>query len=218
MKSVLQEHDAQLIEKYNGIVGLDEVGRGALAGPVYTAACWIKPGFFQQAGNWTQTADMRDSKKMSEKKRLEASERLAQLKEAGHIDYALASASVQEIDRYNITGATLRAFVRSLRQLFPGKGSDPQPLILVDGKPLKAVSFEHRAIIGGDDCSLVIAMASILAKVARDQRMEALDLDFPQYHWKKNKGYGTLAHREGIQSHGSCKEHRPLFLRKIHNK
>lgn len=217
MKSVLQEHDAQLIENYNGIIGLDEVGRGALAGPVYTAACWIKPGFFQQASNWTQTVDMRDSKKMTENKRLAASERLAQLKEAGHIDFATASASVEEIDRYNITGATLRAFVRALRRLFPEKGAEPQPLILVDGKPLKAVSFEHQAIIGGDDRSLVIAMASILAKVARDQWMEALDREFPQYHWKKNKGYGTLAHREGIQSHGSCREHRSLFLRKILN-
>ena len=218
MKSVLQEHDAQLIEKYNGLVGLDEVGRGALAGPVYTAACWIKPGFFQHLSNCTETVDMRDSKKMTEKKRLEASLRLAQLKEAGQIDYSIASASVEEIDRYNISGATLRAFDRSLQELLPVKGRDQKPLILVDGKPLKAVSFEHRALIGGDDRSLVIAMASILAKVARDQWMEALDHDFPQYQWKKNKGYGTLAHREGIQSHGSCKEHRTLFLRKILNK
>lgn len=215
MKSVLQEHDAQLIKKYNGIIGLDEVGRGALAGPVYTAACWIKPGFFKQTENWAQTSGMRDSKKMTKKKRLEAKERLIELKAASQIDYAIASASVAEIERYNISGATLLAFDRCLEQLFPRKDSDSQPLILIDGKPVKAASFKHRAITGGDDRSLVIAMASILAKVARDQWMEALHRNFPQYEWRKNKGYGTLAHREGIQSHGSCREHRALFLRKI---
>ena len=140
MKSVLQEHDAQLIEKYNGLVGLDEVGRGALAGPIYTAACWIKPGFFQHLSNCTETVDMR-FKKMTVKKRLEASLRLAQLKEAGQIDYSIASASVEEIDRYNISGATLRAFDRSLQELLTVKGRGRQPLILVDGNPLKAVSL-----------------------------------------------------------------------------
>lgn len=218
MKSVLQEHDAQLIENYNGIVGLDEVGRGALAGPVFTAACWIKPGFFEKAGIWTLTSEIRDSKKMSKKKRSEASERLAYLKSEGLIDYALASASVKEIDRYNIAGATQRAFVRSLEKVVAGKLISAQPLILVDGRPLKGVSFEHKAIVGGDDRSLAIAMASILAKVARDQWMEVLHLDFPQYDWKSNKGYGTLAHREGIRAHGVCCQHRTLFLRKILNK
>ncbi|MDA0848943.1 MAG: ribonuclease HII [Verrucomicrobia bacterium] len=206
MESILQEYDAKLMHKAGSLIGLDEVGRGALAGPVFTAACLVKQDFFL------------DSKKMSANLREHAFENLMHLKTIGSVDFEIASASVQEIESLNISGATRLSFDRSLKALHERNPSSRQSLILIDGKPLKDFPYVHQAIVGGDDQSLSIACASILAKVARDRFMDAMGDRFPHYNWQKNKGYGTQFHREQIRLVGPSPEHRTLFLRKILNK
>ena len=215
MGTILQEHDAKLILKAGSIIGLDEVGRGALAGPVCTAACLLKEDFFLNKKNLKITNDFRDSKKMSAKLREQAFDSLSRLRAIGSIDFEITSASVQEIESLNISGATRLSMDRSLKAIFARNASLARSLILMDGKPLKDFPFPHQAIVGGDDRSLAIACASILAKVARDHLMDSLGEQFPAYDWQKNKGYGTKFHREQLQSAGPCTEHRALFLRKI---
>ena len=217
MESILQEYDAKLVVKAGSIIGLDEVGRGALAGPVFTAACFVRRDFFLNKENLSLTAPFRDSKKMSAPMRERAYQNLIHLKKIGSVDFEITSASVQEIESLNISGATRLAFDRSLKAIFARNRTPAQSLILMDGKPLKDFPYKHQAIIGGDDQSLTIACASILAKVARDCFMDALGKQFPRYDWQKNKGYGTKFHREQIQTGGPCSEHRTLFLRKILN-
>lgn len=218
MESILQEYDAKLMHKAGSLIGLDEVGRGALAGPVFTAACLVKQDFFLDKNNISSTARFRDSKKMSANLREQAFENLMHLKTIGSVDFEIASASVQEIESLNISGATLLSFDRSLKALHERNPYSRQSLILIDGKPLKDFPYVHQAIVGGDDQSLSIACASILAKVARDQFMDAMGDQFPHYNWQKNKGYGTQFHREQIRLEGPSPEHRALFLRKILNK
>lgn len=218
MESILQEYDAKLMHKAGSLIGLDEVGRGALAGPVFTAACLVKQDFFLDKNNISSTARFRDSKKMSANLREHAFENLMHLKTIGSVDFEIASASVQEIESLNISGATRLSFDRSLKALHERNPSSRQSLILIDGKPLKDFPYVHQAIVGGDDQSLSIACASILAKVARDRFMDAMGDRFPHYNWQKNKGYGTQFHREQIRLVGPSPEHRTLFLRKILNK
>lgn len=217
MGSILQEYDAKLMLQAESIIGLDEVGRGALAGPVFTAACLVKTDFFLNKENLSLTARFRDSKKMSSSLREQAFKNLIHLKKVGSIDFEVASASVQEIELLNISGATRLSLDRSLKGISKRNASFAQALILMDGKPLKDFAYPHQAIVGGDDCSLAIACASILAKVARDHFMDSLGQRFPRYNWQKNKGYGTKFHREQIQIGGACSEHRALFLRRILN-
>lgn len=217
MKSLLQKHDAKLMSKARALIGLDEVGRGALAGPVFTSACLVKDNFFRKEENQRLTMGFRDSKKMSATKREDAFEKLMHLKKIGSVDFEITSASVQEIDILNISGATRLSLDRSLKALFKRHRFCEQTFILMDGKPLKNFPYVHQAIVGGDDLSLAIACASILAKVARDHAMDALGAQFPSYGWHKNKGYGTKLHREQILFAGACSEHRALFLRKILN-
>ena len=217
MGTILQEYDAKLMLKAGSLIGLDEVGRGALAGPVFTAACLLKENFFLKKENLNITTDFRDSKKMSAKLREQAFENLIHLKEVGALDFEITSASVREIELLNISGATRLSFDRALKAIFARNTSFAQSLILMDGKPLKDFPYPHKAIVGGDDRSLAIACASILAKVARDRLMDSLGKQFPGYDWQKNKGYGTKFHREQLRLAGSCSEHRALFLRKILN-
>ena len=215
MGTILQEYDAKLMQKAESIIGLDEVGRGALAGPVFTAACLIKEDFFLNKENLKITTDFRDSKKMSAKLREEAFESLNRLKAIGSIDFEITSASVQEIGALNISGATCLSLDRSLKAILARNTQIGKSIILIDGKPLKNLLYPHQAIVGGDDRSLAIACASILAKVTRDRHMDSLAKQFPAYEWQKNKGYGTKFHREKLRLAGSCTEHRVLFLRKI---
>ena len=218
MESILQEYDTKLMLKAESLIGLDEVGRGALAGPVFTAACLLKKDFFLNKHNLSLTSRFRDSKKMSVTAREHAFENLMHLKKNGMLDFEITSASVQEIEVLNISGATRLSLDRSLKAILARNPSLEQSLILMDGKPLKDFPYAHKAIVGGDDQSLAIACASILAKVARDRLMDELGEQFHHYDWQKNKGYGTKFHREQIQLCGPCPEHRALFLRKILNK
>ncbi|MDR2845065.1 MAG: ribonuclease HII [Puniceicoccales bacterium] len=236
--SRLVQHDRRRLEKHPGLVGVDEAGRGCLAGPVSAAAVWLEPGFFadRRRVRVANTAD--DSKKLSAEAREVLYAALLEWEKAGLVRMAQATASVLEIDAYNILGATRLAMHRCLQTLadvetsrgaacpFPSAASDSDtplfrddasvcPLVLVDGRPLKPFVWRHTALVGGDGRSLAIALASILAKVRRDHLMAELHAQYPQYGFDVHKGYVTAAHIAALREHGPCAEHRPLFLRKI---
>lgn len=175
--------------------GCDEAGRGCLAGPVYAAAVILPKDFSHPLLN--------DSKQLSDKQRKE----LRPVIEAEALAWAVASVSAQEIDEINILRASFEAMHRAIRQL----KTVPQHL-LIDGN--RFTPFEkilHTCIIEGDAKFMSIAAASILAKTYRDDYMDALHEEFPQYAWLKNKGYGTKAHRDAIQQHGASIHHRMSF-------
>lgn len=175
--------------------GCDEVGRGCLAGPVVAAAV-ILPSAYRNS--WIQ-----DSKKLSKQIR----EELFQEIKGAALGWAIAEASVAEIDQINILQASFLAMERAIQQL---------PLVpehlLIDGNRWKSsLPYPYTCVIKGDGKFAAIAAASILAKVYRDELMEKLAQDFPHYGWEQNAGYPTQKHREGIQSHGSCEWHRKSF-------
>ncbi len=175
--------------------GCDEAGRGCYAGPVFAAAVILPKDFFHPLLN--------DSKQVAEKERNE----LRPIIEAQAIAYAVASVSHDEIDRINI----LRASFKAMHLAVAALKIRPQ-LLLIDGNrftPYRRIS--HRCIIQGDGIYSSIAAASILAKTYRDEYMQQLHSQFPQYHWNHNKGYGTAAHRQAIEEHGLCEYHRRSF-------
>lgn len=176
------------------IAGVDEAGRGPLAGPV-VAASVILPNDFKLLG-------LTDSKQVTEENRNRFYEEI--IKQA--ISYHISIIDNQIIDKINILEATKRAMTESLL------GLDPTPTIaLVDAVQLRNTPFPTEAIIKGDAKSLAIAAASILAKVTRDNIMNEVDKEFPQYGFKKHKGYGTKAHLEALERHGASKYHRLTF-------
>lgn len=175
--------------------GCDEAGRGCLAGPVFAAAVILPPDYKNKTLN--------DSKQISEKKRFELREEI--LEHA--IAYGVASVDHTEIDSINILNASFLAMHRAIEKLSTTPG-----LLLIDGNRFKAFeNIPHRCIIGGDGKFLSIAAASILAKTYRDEFMDRIDQDFPMYGWKKNKGYGTISHRQAIREHGVNEFHRKSF-------
>ena len=177
------------------LAGCDEAGRGCLAGPVVAAAVVLPPDFHH--------ADLDDSKKLTEKKR----EQLREVIESEALHFAVGYLSPKEIDKFNILRGSFMAMHRALFQL------TRQPeLILVDGNrflPYQDVPFE--CVIKGDGKYLSIAAASVLAKTYRDDYMALIDEEFPQYQWKKNKGYPTRAHRKAIIETGPSPHHRMSF-------
>lgn len=217
MKTILHKYDFRLLKDYSYLIGLDEAGRGALAGPVYTAACLIKEDFFTKE-NIELTNFIRDSKKMSQNMRELAYENIFRLKDLGYLDFTISSANVGEIDNYNITGATTLSFMKCLDLLFKRHLYDSKTLILLDGLTLKNLKYDHLAIKRGDDSSLAIAIASVLAKVTRDKYMKELALSYKQYELSKNKGYGTKRHLKALKNHGSRNCHRKLFVSKLIDK
>ncbi len=180
---------------YPRIAGVDEAGRGPLAGPV-TAAAVILPLGFSCPG-------LDDSKKLSAAKRQKIYE---QLTGESEIIWAVATASHEEIDRLNILRATHLAMRRAAEAL------NPRPdHCLIDGLPLRDFPFPYDAIVKGDGLSLSIAAASIIAKVTRDRLMAEIDREFPQFGFAKHQGYGTKAHLEALRNHGPCRHHRRSF-------
>lgn len=176
------------------IAGVDEVGRGCLAGAVYAAAV-ILPDTHPVTG-------LRDSKRLSARKR----EKLATTIRTCSVDWAIGQASVQEIDRLNILRATLLAMERAVHAL------RIQPdLVLIDGIHCPDIEIPTRSIVGGDACEPAIMAASILAKVIRDSVMTHLDPEFPGFAFAKNKGYGTAAHLEALKMLGPTIHHRMTF-------
>ena len=194
------EYDSAVrAEGYPALCGIDEAGRGPLAGPVFAAAVILPDGLVIEGLN--------DSKKLSEKKR----EALFDVICREALAFGIASASVEEIEQYNILQANYMAMRRAVAAL-----SVSPDLILVDGNGVpQGMPAPVRAVVKGDALSASIAAASILAKVSRDRLMMELDAAYPQYQFAKHKGYGTALHYEMLREHGLSPVHRRSFLKKI---
>lgn len=182
-------------EGYRRIAGVDEAGRGPLAGPVVAAAVVLPDP--------APALDLDDSKKLSARRREALYQALAETEGAS---WAIGIVAADEIDRMNILQATRRAMEIALSALHP-----PPDIALIDGLPFREFSFRHRAIVGGDARSLSIAAASIMAKVTRDRLMRRLHEDFPGYGFDRNKGYGTAEHLDALRRLGPCPAHRRSF-------
>ena len=184
---------------YNYICGVDEAGRGPLAGPVCAAAVILPEGAVIEGLN--------DSKKLSEKKR----EALFDVVKETAIAWSVAFASVEEIEEHNILNATFIAMNRAIEGL-----QTKADFALVDGNRVpRDIKIPCQTVVKGDSLSMSIAAASILAKVTRDRLMLELDEKYPLYEFKKHKGYGTALHMELIRKYGPSECHRPSFLKKI---
>ena len=181
------------------ICGVDEAGRGPLAGPVCAAAVILPRGL--------EIEGLNDSKKLSEKKREELFEQI----KAKAIAYGIAFAEVEEIEEMNILNATFLAMRRAAAQL-----ECTPDIALVDGNRDPGLEIDTRLVVKGDSRCADIAAASILAKVTRDRYMLEMDRIYPQYLFSKHKGYGTKAHYEALREFGPSPIHRPSFLRKMH--
>ena len=181
------------------ICGVDEAGRGPLAGPVCAAAV-ILPRNIEIVG-------LNDSKKLSEKSREKLYDEICEKA----VSFGIAFASVEEIEEFNILNAAMLAMNRAIAQL------EPQPeLALIDGNRSSAIEINSRCVIKGDAKCADIAAASILAKVTRDRYMLDMAEKYPEYHFERHKGYGTKLHYEALREYGPCEIHRPSFLRKMH--
>jgi ribonuclease HII len=176
------------------IAGIDEAGRGPLAGPVVAAAVVLPVN--------SAINNLNDSKQLSPVVRERLFDRIVEEAEA----YGIGSASKDEIDRLNIHSATMLAMIRALEKL----RLQPE-FVLVDGFAISQCPFRQKAIRSGDTLSLSIAAASVLAKVTRDKIMEALHEKYPRYGFNRNMGYGTVEHREALSKYGPCAEHRRSF-------
>lgn len=181
------------------ICGVDEAGRGPLAGPVCAAAVILPPNH--------NIPGLNDSKKLSDKKRRE----LYPLIKEQAVAYGIAFASEQEIDDINILQATFLAMQRAIDQL-----SVKPDFALIDGNREKDFGVPVKTVVHGDSLSASIAAASVLAKVTRDDLMLKLSEQYPQYAFDIHKGYGTKAHYEAISAHGPCPVHRMTFLKKYY--
>ncbi len=193
--SIENEYKAQ---GYNIICGIDEAGRGPLAGPVYAAAVILPPDCVIDGLN--------DSKKLTEKKR----EKLFDEIKEKALAYGIASADEKEIDEINILNATFLAMKRAVDSL-----SVKPDLALVDGNQKPHTGIEEVTVVKGDAKSMSIAAASVLAKVSRDRFMLDMAEKYPQYEFERHKGYGTKLHYEKIAQYGVCEIHRRTFLKKI---
>ncbi|KIF51332.1 ribonuclease HII [Vibrio owensii] len=179
---------------YQLVAGVDEVGRGPLVGDVVTAAVILDPN--------NPIEGLNDSKKLSEKKRLAL---LPEIKEKA-LAWAVGRCSPEEIDELNILQATMVAMQRAIA------GLKVQPdLVLIDGNRCPQLPMDSQAVVKGDLRVAEISAASIIAKVVRDQEMEELDKQYPQFGFAKHKGYPTKAHFEAIEQHGVISEHRKSF-------
>ena len=196
----LFDYDEELRNAHPIICGVDEAGRGPLAGDVYAAAVVLDNGV---------TIDyLNDSKKLSEKRREELFDVIKEKARA----YCIATASVEEIDRLNILNAAMLAMKRAVE----GLGIAPD-LALIDGNRLPDISCKAQYVIKGDAVSASIAAASVLAKVARDRYMKELAEKYPQYVFEKHKGYGTKLHYECLEKYGISEVHRRSFLKKLYD-
>lgn len=197
------EHDLWLYEReykadgYKFICGVDEAGRGPLAGPVFAAAVILPDGL--------EIEGLDDSKKLSEKKR----ERLFDIICESALDFAVASASEREIDEINILNASLLAMKRAVSRL-----SVSPDLLLVDGNKVFETDIHIKNLVKGDSLSANIAAASILAKVSRDRFMLELSEKYPEYMFEKHKGYPTKLHYERVGVYGISDVHRRSFFKK----
>lgn len=238
------KHDCAQLEAHpqlTGLVGVDEVGRGCIAGPVVAGAVWVSRGFLEKRRPPEFVKWVQDSKTLSaaDRERVwSAFEKFRTDSQAIHFAWGLAN--VREIDQINILEATKLAMARALRRLqkdlqqpmqFSPTEVSPQPELwdfaveenergerchlLVDGRPLKSFPYPHRGIIKGDQHSFAIGLASIGAKLTRDAHMVRLDHRWPGYAFGQHKGYATATHRDALVRFGSTPIHRVGFCRGI---
>jgi ribonuclease HII len=197
-------YEMQAIERekrkdgFQYIAGVDEAGRGPLAGPVYAAAVILPEDIFIEGIN--------DSKKLSEKKREALFDEICQKA----IAYSICSVDEKRIDKINILNATFEAMNEAVNSL-----QTTPDYVLIDGNRIKGMEIPHETIVKGDAKSISIAAASILAKVSRDRFISAMAEKYPEYGFEKHKGYGTAAHNEAILKYGPCPIHRRTFLKKL---
>jgi ribonuclease HII len=234
-RRLLRAFDLKQISGFTGLIGVDEAGRGALAGPVVAGAVLVSREFLE--GKWAvaKSGRVNDSKQLTAAERAELFAEFDELARAGQIHATFGLANVAEIESVNILGATKLAMRRALEQIYPPtafeRKAEPdlfsteseraafQPTvaarILVDGLPLRHFPYPHDGLVNGDARSLCIAMASIVAKVTRDRLMDELDQVHPGYGFAQHKGYGTEEHREAVLRLGKSVAHRDSFLRKL---
>lgn len=215
------------------LVGIDEAGRGALAGPVCAGAVAVSAKLYKNQKCIDFLSELNDSKKLTESTRETLYKKLEELKNLGFIDFEASYASVEEIETQNILVATQLAMSRactvlnerlslnlrsagSVATLFGERALDVSLAdVLIDGKPMKKFPYAHRAVVKGDASSLAIAAASIVAKVSRDRLMKNLAIDYPRYAFEIHKGYGTAIHLQTLMLYGASDVHRKSFLKKI---
>ena len=196
----LWELENELFDSDIGVIcGVDEAGRGPLAGPVCAAACILPRGL--------EIEGLNDSKKLTEKRR----DALYDVIKEKAVSYGIAFATVEEIEELNILGATYLAMNRAIEQLLV-----TPDLALIDGNRNAGIQVNSQPVVKGDSKCADIAAASILAKVTRDRYMLELDKEYPMYGFAKHKGYGTKDHYAAIREHGISPAHRPSFLKKMH--
>jgi ribonuclease HII len=231
----LRGFDLKQIKGVASLIGVDEAGRGALAGPVVAGAVLVTRDFLE--GRWAigRGGRVNDSKLLSADERLALWAEFDGLMAEGRIHAHYGMATVDEIERLNIVGATKLAMRRALEGIYAPAAfetrTEPdlfsgleeraafQPTvscrILIDGLRLRPFPYPHTAFVKGDGRSLCIAMASIVAKVVRDRLMTELDSQFPGYGFQQHKGYATEEHRASLLRIGRCPHHRSVFLRKL---
>lgn len=188
-----------LAKGYKSVCGVDEAGRGPLAGPVCAAAVILPEGVIIDGVN--------DSKKLSEKKR----ESLFDVIREQALSYSIAYATVDEIEEINILNATMLAIRRAIDGL-----DIKADYAMIDGNKIPPIDIDAECIVKGDAKSMSIACASILAKVSRDRLLYKYAEEYPMYGFDKHKGYGTKVHREAILKYGPCPYHRKSFLKKLY--
>jgi ribonuclease HII len=231
----LRSFDLKQLGEFVSLIGVDEAGRGALAGPVVAGAVLVSKEFLE--GRWAagKSSRVNDSKQLTAVEREELWAEFEELVGQGQIHANYGVASVAEVESANVLGATKLAMRRALGGIYPASAFEfkEQPdlfaseiekaafqptvscRILIDGLPLRNFPYPHQGIVSGDARSLCIAMASIVAKVTRDRMMDDLEKQYPGYGFGQHKGYGTEEHREAILKRGRCAMHRDSFLRKL---
>ncbi len=232
----LRGFDLKHIDGFSDLIGVDEAGRGALAGPVVAGAVLVTREFLDSRWAASNVSRINDSKQLTAAEREALWFDFEALMAEGKIHATYGVADVAEIEQFNILGATKLAMRRALECIHPPDAfappakepdlfSAPEEIaayiprvsarILVDGLPLKHFPYPHTNIVSGDARSLCIAMASVIAKVTRDRMLNELDTQFPGYGFAQHKGYGTEEHRESVLRLGRCPQHRDMFLRKL---
>ncbi len=231
----LRAFDLKQIHGFTGLIGVDEAGRGALAGPVVAGAVLVTREFLESRWAVSKAGRVNDSKQLTATDREELWVEFDELARTGQIHATHGEANVAEVEKLNVLGATKLAMRRALEAIYPPTAfqerAEPdlfaseaerasfQPTvscrILVDGLPLRHFPYPHTGIVSGDARSLCVAMASIIAKVTRDRLMDQLEQVHPGYGFGQHKGYGTEEHRTALLRQGRCAAHRDSFLRKL---
>ena len=196
--------EQDLLEQgYKIICGVDEAGRGPLAGDMFAAAVVLPFN--------TDIPGLNDSKKLTEAKRNALYDEII----AKACAYSVATASSAEIDEINILQATYLAMNRAIEGVSTQPGGETPDISMIDGNRNEGIKYHNICVVGGDGKSASIAAASILAKVSRDRYMAQMAIEYPQYGFEKHKGYGTKLHYEKLREHGLSEIHRKTFLKKI---